>query len=78
MLFLIDLFLLLISAPPDITTSVNGKLDLSSSELLTTITSQKEQRYNINFTPYKKILIRFTAGHVEDIIIDMSVVKVVG
>lgn len=26
MLFLIDLFLLLISAPPDITTSVNGKL----------------------------------------------------
>ena len=56
----------------------NGKLDLSSSELLTTITSQKEQKYNINFTPYKKILIRFTAGHIEDIIIDMSVVKVVG
>lgn len=27
MLFLIDLFLLLISAPPDITTSVNGNLD---------------------------------------------------
>ena len=57
---------------------VNGKLDLSSSELLTTITSQKEQQYNINFTPYKKILIRFTAWHIEDIIIDMSVVKVVG
>ena len=57
---------------------VNGKLDLSSSELLTTITSQKEQKYNINFTPYIKILIRFTAGHIEDIIIDMSVVKVVG
>ena len=57
---------------------INGKLDLSSSELLTTITSQKENNYNINFTPYKKILIRFTAGHIEDIIIDMSVVKVVG
>ena len=51
---------------------------MSSSELLTTITSQTEQKYNINFTPYKKILIRFTAGHIEDIIIDMSVVDVVG
>ena len=50
---------------------------MSSSELLITITSQKEENYNINLTPYKKILIRFTAGHIEDIIIDMSVVKVV-
>ncbi len=65
-------------AVADTYTELNGKLNLSSSKLLITITSQKEQNYDIDFIPYEKILIRFTAGHIEDIIIDMSVVDVVG
>jgi len=53
MLFLIDLFLLLISAPPDITTSVNGKFVTEKVELGSDVILNKNSSFTIEFNVTK-------------------------